>query len=468
MRVSHLALDDFRSWKRVVLELPAGPIVFLGHNGQGKTNLVEAIAYLSTFSSHRVSAEGALVRIPTHEEEPAPARAFVRVKTVRDEDREQVVELEIVRGKANRARINRANARPREILGLVRTVVFAPEDLQLVRGDPSVRRAFLDDIAIQMRPLYAQVKADFDRVSRQRAAIMKHAQSQLRRGRNPDLSTIEVWDERFAELSAKLSAARFELVSLLSEPAAKAYDDVADSHRRLELSFDASIDRSIGTNPADPGSGDLGDVEAQQRRLLAAFDRMRDQEIERGVNLVGAHRDDLALRLGRMPVKGFASHGESWSVALALRLGCFDLLRLDGETPILILDDVFAELDSKRRAGLATRVNAADQVIITAAVEADVPPELDSHVLRIHWDPLSGSRVLLEEPGAGESVGPSATEGASSDVTETANPANPEKTQPHPLEHDESQGNRRAEIPPAISTPKDEARVAEARTVAAS
>ena len=516
MRVSHLALDDFRSWKRVVLELPAGPLVFLGHNGQGKTNLVEAIAYLSTFSSHRVSAEGALVRIPTHEEEPAPARAFVRVKTVRDEDREQVVELEIVRGKANRARINRANVRPREILGLVRTVVFAPEDLQLVRGDPSVRRAFLDEIAIQMHPLYAQVKADFDRVLRQRAAIMKHAQSQLRRGRTPDLSTIEVWDERFAELSAKVSATRFKVVSLLSEPAARAYDDVADSHRHLELSFDASIDRTIGTNPDDPGSGDLGDVEAQQRRLLAAFDRMRDQEIERGVNLVGAHRDDLGLKLGRMPVKGFASHGESWSVALALRLGCFDLLRLDGQTPILILDDVFAELDSKRRAGLATRINAADQVIITAAVEADVPPELDSHVLKIHWDPLSGSQVLFEEPGVEESAEPilveseepsgsegfepSVTEGAKLSVSDSARPTITvnvesatsdshesgaaenessgvcEGVKPDVLgsvdpaigEDTESKSERRAEIPVSASSPKDEAFVPEAKTVAAS
>lgn len=396
MRVSHLALDDFRSWKHVVLELPQGPTVLLGANGQGKTNLVEAIAYLSTFSSHRVSAEGALVRIPPDEDEAMPRGAFVRVKTVREEGREQVVELEIVRGKANRARINRAKVRPREILGLVRTVVFAPEDLGLVRGDPSVRRAFLDDLAIQMHPLHAQVKADFERVARQRAALMKQAQSQVRRGRAPDLSTIDVWDERFAELSARLSAARFELVSALRDPASRAYDDVADSPRRLSLDFDASIDRKIGMNPEDPGSADLSDVEAQTRRLLAAFERMRDQEVERGVNLVGAHRDDLSLTLGRMPVKGFASHGESWSVALALRLGSFDLLSLEGETPILILDDVFAELDAKRRAGLASRIDAADQVIITAAVEADVPPELSPHAVRIHWDPRSGSGIAAD------------------------------------------------------------------------
>lgn len=391
MRISHVALDDFRSWRRVVLELPAGPTVLLGANGQGKTNLVEAIAYLSTFSSHRVSAEGALVRIPLDEDEEAPAGAFVRVKTVRAEDREQVVELEIVRGKANRARINRANVRPREILGLVRTVVFAPEDLQLVRGDPSVRRALLDELAIQMRPLHAQVKVDFERVAKQRAAIMKQAQSAIRRGRTPDLSTLDVWDERFAELSARVTTARFEVANALAGPAARAYDDVADSPRTLSISFDAAVERAIGTNPEDPGSDDLAAVEAQTRRLLAALERVRAQECERGVNLVGAHRDDLALTLGRMPVKGFASHGESWSVALALRLGSFDLLRAEGETPILILDDVFAELDAKRREGLASRVDAADQVIITAAVDADVPEGLDAHVLRVEWDPENGS-----------------------------------------------------------------------------
>lgn len=391
MRVSHVALDDYRSWKRVVLELPAGPTLLLGSNGQGKTNLVEAIAYLSTFSSHRVSAESALVRIPLEEGEAAPGGAFVRVKTVGAEERERVVELEIVRGKANRARINRANVKPREVLGLVRTVVFAPEDLQLVRGDPSVRRALLDELAIQMHPTFASVRADFDRVARQRAALMKQAQAALRRGREPDLSTIEVWDERFAELSARVTAMRHGVASLLAGPASRAYDDVADSPRTLALSFDASIDRTIGTSAEDPGSADLADIPAQTRRILAALLRVREQETLRGINLVGAHRDDLELTLGRMPVKGFASHGETWSTALALRLGSFDLLREEGETPILILDDVFAELDELRRAGLVSRIGAADQVLITAAVAGDVPDSLAPHVVRISWSPESGS-----------------------------------------------------------------------------
>lgn len=393
MRVSHVALDDFRSWGHVVIELPAGPTVFLGANGQGKTNLIEAIAYLSTFSSHRVSAESSLVRIPLDVEERPPAGAFVRVKTALEDDRSQVLELEIVRGKANRARINRTNVKPKDILGLVRTVVFAPEDLQIIRGDPSVRRAFLDDIAVQIHPLYSQTKSDFDRVARQRAALIKQAQVALRRGRVPDISTLSVWDERFAELSSQVTAMRASLVRRLSDPVATAYDDVADSPRHLALAMDASIDRKIGTNPDDPTSADLENVEAQTQRLLAALERIQDQEMERGVNLVGAHRDDLSLCLGHMPVKGFASHGESWSVGLALRLGAFDLLADDGETPILILDDVFAELDTKRRAGLTTRMDKADQVLITAAVEGDIPPELDAHVVKVAWSVDNGSEV---------------------------------------------------------------------------
>ena len=393
MRVSHVALDDFRSWGHVVIELPAGPTVFLGANGQGKTNLIEAIAYLSTFSSHRVSAESSLVRIPLDAEERPPAGAFVRVKTALEDDRSQVLELEIVRGKANRARINRTNVKPKDILGLVRTVVFAPEDLQIVRGDPSVRRAFLDDIAVQIHPLYSQTKSDFDKVARQRAALIKQAQVALRRGRVPDISTLSVWDERFAELSSQVTAMRASLVRRLSDPVATAYDDIADSLRHLALSMDASIDRKIGTNPDDPTSADLENVEAQTQRLLAALERLQDQEMERGVNLVGAHRDDLSLCLGHMPVKGFASHGESWSVGLALRLGAFDLLADDGETPILILDDVFAELDTKRRAGLTTRMDKADQVLITAAVEGDIPPELDAHVVKVAWSVDNGSEV---------------------------------------------------------------------------
>ena len=383
MRVSHVALDDFRSYRHAVVEFAPGTTVLLGSNGQGKTNLVEAVSYLSAFSSHRVSAEQALVRLPLSPDEPQPGGAVVRVRLVTAGERETVIELEIVRGKANRAKVNRTQVRPREVLGLLKSVVFSPEDLQIVRGDPQVRRQFLDDLLIQQHPLIAQVKNDFDKVARQRAALMKSAQSQLRRGFTPDFSTVEVWDDTFAQLSAQLSLARVGLVDELRGPAAHAYEEIGGSPRKLDIEFLASQGNC-------PVGGDLATLVGELKEILAS---VRMKEAERGVNLFGAHRDDLKLTLGGMPVKGYASHGETWSVALSLRLGAFELLSRDGDTPILILDDVFAELDSSRRAGLTRMITGAEQVLITAAVADDVPQELHAQVHAVHWDPELGTVV---------------------------------------------------------------------------
>ena len=383
MRVSHVALDDFRSYRHAVVEFAPGTTVLLGSNGQGKTNLVEAVSYLSAFSSHRVSAEQALVRLPLSPDEPQPGGAVVRVRLVTAGERETVIELEIVRGKANRAKVNRTQVRPREVLGLLKSVVFSPEDLQIVRGDPQVRRQFLDDLLIQQHPLIAQVKSDFDKVARQRAALMKSAQSQLRRGFTPDFSTVEVWDDTFAQLSAQLSLARVGLVDELRGPAAHAYEEIGGSPRKLDIEFLASQGNC-------PVGGDLATIAGELKEILASA---RMKEAERGVNLFGAHRDDLKLTLGGMPVKGYASHGETWSVALSLRLGAFELLSRDGDTPILILDDVFAELDSSRRAGLTRMITEAEQVLITAAVADDVPQELHAQVHAVHWDPELGTVV---------------------------------------------------------------------------
>ena len=383
MRVSHVALDDFRSYRHAVVEFAPGTTVLLGSNGQGKTNLVEAVSYLSAFSSHRVSAEQALVRLPLSPDEAQPGGAVVRVRLVTAGERETVIELEIVRGKANRAKVNRTQVRPREVLGLLKSVVFSPEDLQIVRGDPQVRRQFLDDLLIQQHPLIAQVKSDFDKVARQRAALMKSAQSQLRRGFTPDFSTVEVWDDTFAQLSAQLSLARVGLVEELRGPAAHAYEEIGGSPRKLDIEFLASQGNC-------PVGGDLATIAGELKEILASS---RMKEAERGVNLFGAHRDDLKLTLGGMPVKGYASHGETWSVALSLRLGAFELLSRDGDTPILILDDVFAELDSSRRAGLTRMITEAEQVLITAAVADDVPEELHAQVHAVHWDPELGTVV---------------------------------------------------------------------------
>lgn len=383
MRVSHVALDDFRSYRHAVVEFAPGTTVLLGSNGQGKTNLVEAVSYLSAFSSHRVSAEQALVRLPLSADEAQPGGAVVRVRLVTAGERETVIELEIVRGKANRAKVNRTQVRPREVLGLLKSVVFSPEDLQIVRGDPQVRRQFLDDLLIQQHPLIAQVKSDFEKVARQRAALMKSAQSQLRRGFTPDFSTVEVWDDTFAQLSAQLSLARVGLVEELRGPAAHAYEEIGGSPRKLDIEFLASQGNC-------PVGGDVATIAGELKEILASS---RMKEAERGVNLFGAHRDDLKLTLGGMPVKGYASHGETWSVALSLRLGAFELLSRDGDTPILILDDVFAELDSSRRAGLTRMITEAEQVLITAAVADDVPQELHAQVHAVHWDPELGTVV---------------------------------------------------------------------------
>ena len=383
MRVSHVALDDFRSYRHAVVEFAPGTTVLLGSNGQGKTNLVEAVSYLSAFSSHRVSAEQALVRLPLSPDEPQPGGAVVRVRLVTAGERETVIELEIVRGKANRAKVNRTQVRPCEVLGLLKSVVFSPEDLQIVRGDPQVRRQFLDDLLIQQHPLIAQVKSDFDKVARQRAALMKSAQAQLRRGFTPDFSTVEVWDDTFAQLSAQLSLARVGLVEELRGPAAHAYEEIGGSPRKLDIEFLASQGNC-------PVGGDVATIAGELKEILASS---RMKEAERGVNLFGAHRDDLKLTLGGMPVKGYASHGETWSVALSLRLGAFELLSRDGDTPILILDDVFAELDSSRRAGLTRMITEAEQVLITAAVADDVPQELHAQVHAVHWDPELGTVV---------------------------------------------------------------------------
>ena len=362
MHVAHLSLTDFRSYPQVELPLDPGVTAFVGPNGQGKTNLVEAIGYLASLGSHRVATDAPLVRRDAE-------RAIVRA-TVRRDDRELLLEVEITPGRANRARVNRSPVpRPREILGILRTVLFAPEDLALVKGDPAERRRFLDDLLVLRAPRYAGVRADYDRVLRQRNALLKSAGASIRAGRG-DLRTLEVWDAHLAAAGADLLTARLELLDALRPLVDKAYDAVADSR---SADGPASIDYRSSLGPDVPLVPD--------RELLAAaianeLATVRQQELDRGICLVGPHRDDMVLTLGPMPAKGYASHGESWSFALALRLAAYDLLRADGGgggEPVLVLDDVFAELDTGRRDRLAERVAGAEQVLVTAAVPADVP-----------------------------------------------------------------------------------------------
>jgi len=367
--VRHLSLVDFRSWATAEWPLTSGANVLIGRNGAGKTNLVEALGYLATLSSHRVAADTPLIRRGTEQ-------AIVRAAVVSD-GRELLLEVEITPGRANRARINRAPVtRARDILGVLRTVLFAPEDLSLVRGDPSERRRFLDEVLIMRTPRLAGVRADYERVLKQRSALLKSAGP--RRGRpGTDLSTLDVWDEHLAAAGAVLLQARLDLVDEIAPHVVAAYADLAPSSEAIDLVYRSSL----GDEMPPPGRS----VEALQQALLSEMIRRRPQELERGVCLVGPHRDDLELRLGSGPAKGYASHGESWSLALALKLGAFSLLRSDGVDPVLVLDDVFAELDTSRRDRLTELVADADQVLITAAVPGDVPAA------------LAGRRHLVED-----------------------------------------------------------------------
>ena len=367
MYVSHLTLHDFRSYASADVALEPGVTAFIGRNGQGKTNLVEAIDYLSRLSSHRVASDAPLVRAGTEQ-------AVIRAAVVRD-GRTAVLEIELNPGRSNRARVNRSPLpRARDLIGLVRSVVFSPEDLTLVKGDPSDRRRFLDDLLVLRAPRLAGVRADYDRVLRQRNSLLKTAGA-ARRGSSSQeaaLSTLGVWDAHLARTGGELLAERLALVDALRPYVGKAYETVARGATRddADIEYKPSLDLA--------GSRSRDDLTAA---LLAEVERRRNDELDRGLSLVGPHRDELLLSLGHapgqsLPVKGYASHGESWSFALALRLASYDLLRSDGDDPILILDDVFAELDTERRAQLAELVAGAEQVLVTAAVAADVPAAL--------------------------------------------------------------------------------------------
>ncbi|HEX4433078.1 MAG TPA: DNA replication/repair protein RecF [Frankiaceae bacterium] len=373
MYLSALSLTDFRSYAQLDLQLSAGRTTFLGPNGQGKTNLLEAVGYLSTLGSHRVGSDAPLVRLGAE-------RAVVRGAVVRD-DRPVTIELELVPGKANRARINRSPVpRPREVLGLLRTVLFAPEDLALVKGDPGGRRGFLDDLLVARAPRYAGVRADYERVNKQRTTLLKTAGMARRSSRGSgggDLSTLDVWDEHLSRVGGELLAGRLRVVEAIRGLVDEAYAQVSDSRGPITMEYRSSVPE-LGSDGRDPA--------ALAAALAAELVRLRPQEIERGVSLAGPHRDDLVLSIGELPARGYASQGESWSLALALRLASYEVLRegeYGGGEPVLLLDDVFAELDTSRRERLAELLAPAEQVLITAAVAGDVPAALSGRILSV-------------------------------------------------------------------------------------
>ena len=362
MFVSHLSLTDFRSYPQLELPINPGQNIFIGENGEGKTNIIEAIMYLALLSSHRISSDQPLVRLGSE-------RAYVRAK-VESEERTTLIELEINANKANRAKVNQNPVRSqRELLGIVKTICFSPEDLDLVRGDPSERRSFLDQLLIQRSPRLAGVITDFERALKQRNSLLKSRAPQ---------SSLEPWNEHLANFGGELIAGRLSLISDLEPVFQEAYKNLSEK-KMASLGYKSSIQ-----NPTT-------EKEENKESILKTILEVSNQERERGVSLVGPHRDDLLLNLGDHPVKGYASHGESWSIALALRLASYQLFINDGDKPILILDDVFSELDENRRERLLAISNTAQQTFITVAVENDLPKSITGARFKV-----SSGKVVVE------------------------------------------------------------------------
>ncbi|MGX5696049.1 DNA replication/repair protein RecF [Agromyces soli] len=443
MHVARLSLTDFRNYERAELELGPGATVLVGRNGQGKTNLVESIGYLATLGSHRVSGDQALVR--------AGADAAIVRALLAHGERQVLVELQLNRQGANRAQLNRSPVKTRELPRYAHTVLFAPEDLAIVRGEPSVRRRLLDELLVQRAPRLAGVMADYDRVLRQRNTLLKSARA---RGLSADkLPTLDIWDERLVELGSEIIDQRLALVAELADPLAQAYRSIVDADHgpglrpvlsidgadaededglpgarvaapestRVETTGDETGSAGFDTRPPSsgapqstgesgapqPAAGDASTAE----RFAATLRALRRKELERGVTLAGPHRDDVLLLLNGLPAKGYASHGESWSFALALRLASAELLRRDSATgdPVLVLDDVFAELDRLRRERLAAAISGYEQVLVTAAVLEDVPAPLTARIVHIE-----SGRILDDEGEQGErSAGRSAAHSGS-------------------------------------------------------
>jgi DNA replication and repair protein RecF len=384
--VTHLSLADFRNYREAEVDLVAGPNLFVGSNGQGKTNLVEAIGYLSTLGSHRVATDQALVRA-------GQDAAIVRAR-LEHAERSVLVEVQINRASANRAQVNRVATKPRDLPRYATSVLFAPEDLALVRGDPGGRRRYLDQLLVQLSPRLAGVLADYDRVLRQRTTLLKSVRAA--RVAESQLSTLEVWNDRLADLGSEIVVERSALIARIRPHVADAYRRIAGDDHQADLAARLSILGDVPDDDTADADGPTAALAPGEVRAAfgAALDRVRRQELDRGLTLVGPHRDDLVLTLNGLPAKGYASHGESWSFALALKLAAAATLRADSPLgdPVVILDDVFAELDEIRRGRLAGAIADYEQVLITAAVLDDVPSALRAHTVRIR-----AGRIL--EPG---------------------------------------------------------------------
>nr|WP_249420250.1 DNA replication/repair protein RecF [Rhabdothermincola salaria] len=336
-----LWLTDFRSYPSAELELGTGLTVLLGANGEGKTNLLEAVGYLATLSSFRGAPNEAMVA-------SGAATAIVRAEGER-EGRSLLIEAEITPSGRGRVMVNRQRlTRGRDLLGALRVSVFAPDDLDLVKGGPAGRRRYLDDALVARRPGLDVLRTDLDKVLRQRNALLRQAGGRITE--EVEL-TLAVWDTKLIESGEALASAREDLVEELRPFLARAYDRVAGRPAEVTVDYVAPW-RAEG--------------------LEAALARVRRDEVRRGVSLVGPHRDDVDLRIGGLPSRTHASQGEQRSLALALRLAAHEAVTTaTGTPPVLLLDDVFSELDPDRSGALLTHLPEG-QTLLTSA--AGLPP----------------------------------------------------------------------------------------------
>lgn len=395
MRVTRLVLHNFRNYETADVDLPSGIVVFEGANGQGKTNLVEAITFLGSLKSHRVSQDAALVRFGC-------SQAIVRAELAHGQ-RRLPIDVEINKSGTNRARVHDSVVKARELPRFFTSVIFAPEDLSLVRGDPSGRRAFLDDLLAIHSPRFAETIARYERVLKQRNSLLRSAKAQ----RIPvdQLGTLAVWDDQLVELGMKIIVGRLDIVERLRPHLANAYQALvgADHGADVSMRITALADSSSLMDEDDDGGQRGGEitVDALQQRFCERLQDARERELDRGVTLVGPHRDDATFWLNGLPARVTASHGESWSYALSLKLASAQLIRNESRTgdPVLILDDVFAELDQNRRERLANAVGDFEQVLITCAVLNDIPPALREQRIRIH------AGTIAAETQAGDANG---------------------------------------------------------------
>lgn len=399
MRVNHLSLTDFRNYESAELDLLPGANLFVGSNGQGKTNLVEAVGYLSTLGSHRVPSDQAMIRAGR---DSAIIRAMLQ-----HEERTILAEVQLNRSGANRAQVNRSAIKTRELPRYFSSVLFAPEDLALVRGEPSGRRRFLDELLVLRSPRMSGVLVDYERVLKQRNTLLKSARASGLR--EAGLHTLDIWNDRLVGLGSELIRSRLDLVAELLPEVRAAYAAIAGEGHAASLGSRLTIlggdgdGDSLGDSEV-PTDGDRLTAEEVAAAFRESLARLRRAELDRGITLVGPHRDDLVLVLNGLPARGYASHGESWSFALALKLAAAAVLRRESNSgdPVLILDDVFAELDESRRKRLADAATGYEQVLITAAVLDDVPPALRGNVVHIRAGRIVDDELASDGGGGGE------------------------------------------------------------------